>query len=73
MSPVTLFLLVVPQHTYEGAGRGDRMYSSYSFTTSELDGVEWSASRPLSLFNILKLSGTNSKVTGSDPAKANDF
>jgi hypothetical protein len=25
---------------------GERRYSSYSFTTSELDGGEWSASRP---------------------------
>jgi hypothetical protein len=35
----------VPQYTYGGAGR-ERMYSSYSFTISALDGVEWSASRP---------------------------
>jgi hypothetical protein len=28
----------VPQHTYGGAG-GDRMYSSYSFTTSALDVI----------------------------------
>jgi hypothetical protein len=34
---------VVPQHTYGDAG--GRMYSSYSFTTSTLDGGEWSASR----------------------------
>jgi hypothetical protein len=26
--------------------RGERMYSSYTFTTLELDGGEWSASRP---------------------------
>jgi hypothetical protein len=26
--------------------RGERRYSSYSFTTSTLDGGEWSASRP---------------------------
>jgi hypothetical protein len=26
--------------------RGERMYSSYSFTTTALDGDEWSASRP---------------------------
>jgi hypothetical protein len=32
----------VAQHTYGGA-RG-RSYSSYSFTTSTLDGGEWSAS-----------------------------
>jgi hypothetical protein len=25
--------------------QGERMYSSYSFTASELDGSEWSASR----------------------------
>jgi len=25
--------------------QGERMYSSYSFTTSALDGGEWSASR----------------------------
>jgi hypothetical protein len=35
----------VPQHAYGGAG-GKRMYSSYSFTTSALDGGDWSASRP---------------------------
>jgi len=29
----------VPQHTYGGA-RGDSRYSSYSFTTSALDGGE---------------------------------
>jgi hypothetical protein len=26
--------------------QGERKYSSYSFTTSALDGGEWSASRP---------------------------
>jgi hypothetical protein len=35
----------VPQHTYGGAW-GERMYSPYSFTTSVVDGNEWSASRP---------------------------
>jgi hypothetical protein len=35
----------VPQHTYGGAG-GERSYSFYSFTTSALDGDEWSTSRP---------------------------
>jgi hypothetical protein len=35
----------VPQHTYGGAWR-ERMYSSYSFTTSALDGDELSALRP---------------------------
>jgi hypothetical protein len=34
----------VPQQTYGGAG--GRMYSSYLFTTSALEGGEWSASRP---------------------------
>jgi hypothetical protein len=34
----------VPQHRFGGAG-GKRMYSSYSFTTSILDGGEWSAPR----------------------------
>jgi hypothetical protein len=33
----------VPLHTYGGKGG---MYSSYSFTTSQLDGGEWSTSRP---------------------------
>jgi hypothetical protein len=35
----------VSQHTYGGAVE-ERMYSSYSFTTSALDGCEWSASLP---------------------------
>jgi hypothetical protein len=30
----------------EALGGGERRYSSYSFTTSALDGGEWSASRP---------------------------
>jgi hypothetical protein len=34
----------LPQHSYGGAR--ERTYSSYSFTTSALDGVELSASRP---------------------------
>jgi len=29
---------------------GERRYSSYSFTTSALDGGEWSASRPGRIF-----------------------
>jgi hypothetical protein len=41
-NPVTIthygtFKAAVSQHTYGGAG-GERMYSSYSFTTSALDG-----------------------------------
>jgi hypothetical protein len=35
----------VPLNGYEGA-LGERRYSSYSFSTSALDGGEWSASRP---------------------------
>jgi hypothetical protein len=35
----------VPQHTYGGVGE-ERIYNSYSFTTSELDKGEWSVSRP---------------------------
>jgi hypothetical protein len=34
----------VPLHAMEA--RGGKEYSSYSFTTSALDGGEWSASRP---------------------------
>jgi hypothetical protein len=32
--------------TRHGGAWGERKFSSYSFTTSALDGVEWSASRP---------------------------
>jgi hypothetical protein len=35
----------VQQHTY-GSARGNKRYSSYSFTTSALDGGKWLASRP---------------------------
>jgi hypothetical protein len=35
----------VPLHAMEALG-GERRYSSYSFSTSALDGGEWSASRP---------------------------
>jgi hypothetical protein len=31
--------------TRHGGASGERRYSSYSFSTSELDGIEWSASR----------------------------
>jgi hypothetical protein len=34
----------VPQHAYVGAGR-ETMYRTCSFTTSALDGGEWSGSR----------------------------
>jgi hypothetical protein len=33
-------------HNTPMRAQGERMYSSYSFTTSALDGGEWSASRP---------------------------
>jgi hypothetical protein len=36
---------VVPLRSIE-AHLGERRYSSYSFLTSALEGVEWSASRP---------------------------
>jgi hypothetical protein len=39
----------VPQHTYGGAG-GKRMYSSYSFTTSALDGVSGQRHAPAALY-----------------------
>jgi hypothetical protein len=42
---ISRIIKTVPQYTYGGAG-GERRYSSYSFTTSALDGGEWSASRP---------------------------
>jgi hypothetical protein len=32
--------------THHGGAWGERRYSSYSFTTSALDGGEWSGSRP---------------------------
>jgi hypothetical protein len=35
----------VPLHAMEALGE-ERRYSSYSFSTSALDGGEWSASRP---------------------------
>jgi hypothetical protein len=36
----------VPLHAMEALGGGEEVYSSYSFTTSALDGGEWSTSRP---------------------------
>jgi hypothetical protein len=36
---------ISPATRHEGAW-GERRYSSYSFSTSALDGGEWSASRP---------------------------
>jgi hypothetical protein len=33
-------------HNTPMEAQGERSYSSYSFTTSEVDGGEWSASRP---------------------------
>jgi hypothetical protein len=37
--------LVKPSHNTPMEEQGERRYSSYSFTTSALDGGEWSASR----------------------------
>jgi hypothetical protein len=42
---VQVMLLCYPT-TRHGDAMGERMHSSYSFTTSALDGGEWSASRP---------------------------
>jgi hypothetical protein len=36
----------VPLHAMEALGGGERRYSSYSFSTSALDGGEWPALRP---------------------------
>jgi hypothetical protein len=50
-SPLTFFTLLkvskvsIPA-TRHGGAWGERRYSSYSFSTSALDGDEWSASRP---------------------------
>jgi hypothetical protein len=38
---------------------GERRYSSYSFTTSALDGGEWSASRPAELYPRERTPGTH--------------
>jgi hypothetical protein len=38
--------------TRHGGAWGERRYSSYSFTTSALDGGEWSASRPGRAFTL---------------------
>jgi hypothetical protein len=38
--------LVKHPATRHGGAWGERRYSSYSFSTSALDGGEWSASRP---------------------------
>jgi hypothetical protein len=42
---ITLYKRICPTTCHEGAW-GKRRYSSYSFSTSALDGGEWSASRP---------------------------
>jgi hypothetical protein len=39
----------IAQYTYGGAG-GERMYSSYSFTTSVLDGVSGQRHAPAALY-----------------------
>jgi hypothetical protein len=42
-----LFKVKVKQYNSKPMeAQGERMYSSYSFTTSALDGGEWSALRP---------------------------
>jgi hypothetical protein len=41
-----LVLFCSPATRY-GSAWGERMYSSYPFMTSALDGGEWSASRPV--------------------------
>jgi hypothetical protein len=46
---ITLFLILEKKSSpsiRHGGAWGERSYSSYSFTTSALDGGEWSASRP---------------------------
>jgi hypothetical protein len=43
--PLLFLSKAVPLHAMEALG-GERRYSSYSFSTSALDGDEWSASRP---------------------------
>jgi hypothetical protein len=40
------FFIFISPATRHGGAWGDRSYSSYSFSTSALDGGEWSASRP---------------------------
>jgi hypothetical protein len=40
----------VPQHTYEVA-EGERMHSSYSFSTSALDGVSGQRHAPAALYH----------------------
>jgi hypothetical protein len=61
----------VPQHTYEG----ERMYSSYSLTTSELDGVSGQRHSPAALYPVGKdprypldgrLGGTQSRSVHRD-------
>jgi hypothetical protein len=54
----------VPLHkssptTHLWSRMGERMYSSYSFTTSALDGDEWSASCPATLYPRGKDPGTH--------------
>jgi hypothetical protein len=41
-----VWVLELSQYTPGRRLRGEEVYSSYSFSTSELDGGEWSASRP---------------------------
>jgi hypothetical protein len=48
----------VPLHTQGGAG-GKRMYSSYSFTTSALDGVSGQRHAPAALYPEERTTGTH--------------
>jgi hypothetical protein len=45
--------------TRHGGAWGERRYTSYSFSTSELDGGEWSASRPSRTLPWGKDAGTH--------------
>jgi hypothetical protein len=46
----------VPQHTYGGAW-GERSYSSYSFTTSAIDGVSGQRHAPAALYSRVRTPG----------------
>jgi hypothetical protein len=56
----------VPQHTYLGAG-GERMCSSYSFTTSELDGMSGQRHAPAAFYPQEKDTGTVVQESGRAP------
>jgi hypothetical protein len=58
---VTIYIKAVPQHIYGGTGEG--RYSSYSFTTSALEGAIGQRHAPAALYPGRKDSGTH--CTGS--------